>query len=85
MSDATLPSKPPTYGEKCVGLSFNPSGDTTVYNIKKSYASIIDMLDLKRSGALMERNYQLVAFYDHAILEAISAQMWAVKAITWKS
>ena len=43
-----------TFGEKAVGLSFNPSGDDAV---------------ARRASV--------------AITEAQTAQMWAVKAITW--
>ena len=31
-----------TYGEKAVGLNFNPSGDWKVRRIKELYAEIID-------------------------------------------
>lgn len=69
-----------TYGEKAVGLTFNPSGDQNVQRLKKLYAEIIDMMDQIRSGDRSERG-RLASV---AITEAQTAQMWAVKAVTWK-
>lgn len=45
-SDATpsAPNRPLTYGERAVGLTFNPSGDTRVQSIKEHYAQIIDLI-----------------------------------------
>ena len=34
-----------SYGQKAVGLTFNPSGDTSVQKIKELYAQIIDIMD----------------------------------------
>lgn len=70
-----------TYGEKAVGLNFNPSGDSAVTTVKKYYAQIIDDLHSQRSGI---EDPEAKRLYSIAITEAQSAQMWAVKAITWK-
>ncbi len=72
--------KPLSYGEKAVGLTFNPSGDETVNQIKTLYASVIDELNLLKTEERNEKN-RLISI---AITEAQTAQMWAVKAITWK-
>lgn len=73
-------TKQQTYGEKAVGLSFNPGQSDQVSEMKKAYAHIIDILnDMKTSGP-GEQN-RLISI---SITEAQSAQMWAVKAITWK-
>lgn len=40
-----------TYGEKAVGLTFNPSNDETVDQIKKLYAEIIDICANLRTDA----------------------------------
>ncbi len=69
-----------TFGERAVGLSFNPSGDSEVDEIKRLYAQIIDKMDALRSGGRSEAG-RLAAI---AITEAQGAQMWAVKALTWK-
>jgi hypothetical protein len=72
-----------TYGEKAVGLSFNPSGDSLVDDVKRQYAKIIDTLALLRcSDGLSDEARRLCSI---AITEAQGAQMWAVKAITWKN
>ena len=70
-----------TFGEKAVGLSFNPSGDDKVSAIKGLYAEIIDFLnDLRISDSSPE----VKRLASVAITEAQTAQMWAVKALTWK-
>lgn len=70
-----------TYGEKAVGLTFNPSGDSFVTSIKVAYAGIIDTLHNIRTGT---EDVEVKRLMSIAITEAQSAQMWAVKAITWK-
>lgn len=69
-----------TYGQKAVGLSFNPSGDEKVNFIKSVYSQIIDSLMSLKVPGQSEQN-RLISI---AITEAQTAQMWAVKAITWK-
>jgi hypothetical protein len=75
-----------TFGEKAVGLDFNPSGDATVRRIKELYAQIIDICHTAHEalkghpdGAEQARHYST------AITDAETAQMRAVKAITWKT
>jgi hypothetical protein len=70
----------PTFGEKAVGLSFNPSGDPDVNELKMRYAQIIDLCNNIRNTETGER----ARLFSVAITEAQSAQMWAVKAVTWK-
>lgn len=70
-----------TFGEKAVGLTFNPSGDLVVTTIKNYYAQIINNMNSLRSGEISAEAKRL---YSIAITEAQGAQMWAVKAITWK-
>lgn len=69
-----------TFGEKAVGLTFNPSGDEGVNHIKKAYADVIDFCNDARNGKSGEK----ARLFSVAITEAQTAQMWAVKAITWK-
>ena len=70
-----------TFGEKAVGLSFNPSADANVQSLKTLYAQIIDHLNLLRGRA--EATPEQKRLYSIAITEAQGAQMWAVKAATW--
>lgn len=75
------PDRELSFGEKAVGLSFNPGGDPAVYACKSLYANIIDNLDnlRKNSESAEQRRHCSIA-----ITEAEAAQMRAVKAITWK-
>jgi hypothetical protein len=68
-----------TYGERAVGLTFNPSGDPDVQRVKELYAEIIDFCYEARNGS-----GEKARLFSVAITEAQAAQMWAVKAITWK-
>ncbi len=70
-----------TFGEKAVGLSFNPSGDKDVAVLKKDYANIIDHLDFLRRNSDSPEVKRLCSV---AITETQGAQMWAVKAATWR-
>lgn len=71
-----------TFGEKAVGLTFNPSADPIVDELKRGYAKIIDLCHMKR-GQLMAGS-EAHRLWSIAITEAQTAQMWAVKAATWK-
>lgn len=70
-----------SFGEKAVGLTFNTSGDERVLAVKKTYALIIDHLNDMRGPTLSGEVNRLLSV---AITEAQGAQMWAVKALTWK-
>ena len=69
-----------SYGQRAVGLTFNPSGDPNVQRVKELYADIIDKMHVLRDLALSPEQKRLCSV---AITEAQTAQMWAVKAITW--
>lgn len=70
-----------SYGERAVGISFNPSSDPEVQYIKDTYAQMVDILDEKRKST---ESWEAKRLLSIAITEAQSAQMWAVKAFTWK-
>lgn len=69
-----------SFGEKCVGLTFNPSGDKKVEKVKRLYAEIIDLIMEERLETISSRKNELK---EKATMEAITAQMWAIKAITF--
>ena len=71
-----------TFGQRAVGLTFNPSGDETVAELKQMFAEIIDACALGRADA--EGNPEKTRLWSIAITEAQTAQMWAVKAATWR-
>lgn len=70
-----------SYGQKAVGLNFNPSGDDAVGQAKQKFADIIDQMNDLRSSTTSQEVKRMCSV---AITEAQAAQMWAVKAITWK-
>ncbi len=73
-----------TYGEKAVGLTFNPSSDPKVDKIKSLYAEIIDIMADVRTPSPNTLPSEQGRLASIAITEAQTAQMWAVKAITYK-
>lgn len=74
-----------TYGEKAVGLSFNPSSNGDVDKLKRLYATVIDHIDEFRQGYVVRHdNPEMLRLCAIAITEAQTAQMWAVKAVTWR-
>ena len=70
-----------TYGQKAVGLTFNPSNNDSVSICKKGFANLIDQIDELRNCPTSPEQERLCSI---AIAEMQTAQMWAVKAITWK-
>lgn len=69
-----------TFGQKAVGLSFNPSKDPRVDECKQKFADTIDQMnDLRNETA----DGEVKAMATLAIRNAQTAQMWAVKALTW--
>lgn len=75
-----------TFGEKAVGLSFNPSNDPLVQGVKDQFAALIDSLNNQRNAldVGLAGSKEKARMYSVAITEAQTAQMWAVKAITWQ-
>lgn len=70
-----------TFGQKAVGTSFNPSGDDAVAQCKASFAAEIDRMNLFRNDPTTVPEAKRLASI--AITELQTAQMWAVKALTW--
>lgn len=76
-----MPSSDQTFGERAVGKTFNPSSNPDVENIKARCAELIDDLNDKR---LATEDGDIARMLAVAITELQTAQMWAVKAVTWK-
>jgi hypothetical protein len=70
-----------TFGQKAVGLAFNPSNDDAVAKCKQAFADTIDQMNELRNSSESPEVKRMASI---AITEAQTAQMWAVKAITWK-
>lgn len=69
-------------GEYRVGLSFNPSGDDTVSDIKRRAASLIDLIDTIPSDRDTARGNEVGRLKALAQTAVEDAAMWAVKAAT---
>jgi hypothetical protein len=69
-----------SFGEKAVGLTFNPGNNHEVHNCKKEFADVIDRMNYLR---LQSDDPEVKRMASVAITEAQTAQMWAIKAITW--
>lgn len=70
-----------TFGQKAVGLPLNPSGDSAVEKARLKFADVIDQLNELRDAT---DSVEVKRMCSIAITESQTAQMWAVKAITWK-
>lgn len=80
MNTAT-PTREMTYGEKAVGLNFNPANDPNVQKVKELYAEVIGLI----ANLIGEtQTPEQMKLHEEAIRQAQTAQMWAVKAITYQ-
>jgi hypothetical protein len=70
-----------SFGKQLVGFTFNPSGDPAVAKLKGLYAEIIDILHDGFEKSPDEGPEQFI--WRQAIMDALAAQMMAVKAQTW--
>jgi hypothetical protein len=68
-----------TLGEYRVGISFNPSKNPAVDEIKRAAADLIDLIDDIKSGDDSKEIPRLKAL---AMTHIEDAAMWAVKAAT---
>ena len=73
-------SREMSFGEKACGVSFNPGGNPHVDTIKKQFADIVDYINMAREAS---NDPEVKRMASIAITEAQTAQMWAVKAVTW--
>jgi hypothetical protein len=84
----TLPDdkRPPlTFGQKLVGLSFNPSNDPKVDHAKRLFADAADLLHEHYSTTEQgEKGNLQTLLYTQAIGEILNAQMNVVKVLTLK-
>lgn len=79
LDQATLEA---SFGGKAVGLKFNPSGNKDVEQIKTQCAELVNSLQFLRNQT---EDGEKKRMYSVAITEIQTAQMWAVKAVTWGS
>ena len=72
-----------SYGQKLVGLTFNPSGDPKVQRAKELCAELADLLHDHVSRP-SERSALENLLHNHAVGEILNAQMNVVKVLTLK-
>ena len=77
-----------TFGQKAVGLLFNPSGEDNVTKTKQLMAEAIDLLEKdhaeKTDNGNMMSSWTRNIFRTAAFNAIIAAQMALVKYLTWK-
>lgn len=70
-----------TFGQKLVGISFNPSQDPKVDKAKKLCAELADLLNEHNESK--EKTQDSQRLFSHAVGEILNAQMNAVKVLTY--
>jgi hypothetical protein len=78
-----------TFGEKAVGLTFNPSGDEKANRAKQLMAEALDLLkeaeiEKTDNGKAMQ-SWEANVFRTNAFNKIVDAQMSLVKYITWNN
>ena len=78
-----------TYGQKAVGITFNPGGMPQVNKIKELSAALIDELhnQIHECGAdtiSARMNFDKMEMFKLSIQKIQEGQMWGVKATTWQ-
>jgi len=77
--------EPLSFGQKAVGITFNPGGSQQVNRIKELSAALIDELNNQKIGNPNDlQNGEKVAQFTLAIRKIQEGQMWGVKAATWQ-
>jgi hypothetical protein len=78
-----------SFGEKAVGLTFNPSGDGKVNEAKQLMAEALDLLkeaeEEKTEFGTKTQSWEANVFRTNAFNKIVDAQMALVKYITWNN
>ena len=72
-----------TPGQDAVGITFNPSGNETVNELKELFAKAFDIVEKsvpEDDGTVATARKRKMR--DGALHEIVTAQMWAVKVVT---
>ena len=73
-----------TFGDKLVGLTFNPSNDEKVQRVKEICAELANIAnDYWCRDAYSEKSFLENQIYNNAIGEILNAQMNVVKLLTF--
>lgn len=68
-----------TFGQKAVGLTFNPSGDEVITKTKQNFADLIDLVEERPATS-----YLANTFKGMAIRSLVTAKMAVVNFLTWR-
>ncbi len=71
-----------TKGEYRVGITFNPSGDDTVGQIKRMAADLIDLIETITTDGETDQYIEVSRLKALAQYDIEDGAMWAVKAAT---
>ena len=71
-----------TFGEKLVGLTFNPSNDDKVSKAKRLCAELADLINDENEQRETSQFSQRL--FSHSVCEVLNAQMNVVKFLTLK-
>lgn len=71
-----------TFGEKRVGITFNPGNNPAVDHVKSAAAQLIDICKSGMDAANSEGNSEAARCFAQACTVFEDAAMWAVKGIT---
>lgn len=71
-----------TFGQRACGVNFNPGQNPDVAAIKAKFANLVDDLHSRRYDT---NDPEVKRMLSTAITEVQTAQMWAVKAVTWNT
>ena len=79
-----------TFGQKAVGLLFNPSGEDNVTKAKQLMAEAIDLLEKDHQEKTVNMHKEISSTWTRNVFRTaafnaiIAAQMALVKYLTWK-
>lgn len=75
-----------TFGQKLVGLSFNPANNDRVAQIKQKMAEVVDIIgqELKDNEIDNGIDRMRARLHEMALHDILQAQMMAVKLVTFK-
>ena len=85
MAPDTTEQRELTAGEMAVGITFNPSADVNVNQIKSLMAQVFDIVEKSvpaDDGTIPTARKRKMR--DAALHEIVTAQMWAVKVVSLK-
>lgn len=71
-----------SFGEKVVGITFNPANDPKVQEVKQLAARMLDILE--EHANQFPASPIKIELFSHAIGEVLNAQMSVVKVLTFK-